>query len=140
MNEQNSGVSKGWNITLWIAQVVLALAFGMAGVMKSTQPIAQLATAMDWPGDVPAGLVRLIGVSEFAAALGMILPAATRIRPMLTPLAGGGLVLIMVLASAFHLTRGELPAILFNFCLALVAGYVAWGRTKKSPILPRTPS
>ena len=34
---------------------------------------------------VPIGLVRFIGVSELSGALGLILPAATRVLPRLTP-------------------------------------------------------
>ena len=73
------------NVGLWVAQVVLALMFGMAGVMKTTQPIAELVEKMVWPGAVPAGLVRFIGAAEFLGALGLILPAVTRIKPGLTP-------------------------------------------------------
>ena len=83
--------STALHVTLWMAQLLLALAFGMAGIMKSTQPVAELAVAMSWTADVPAALVRFIGASELAAALGLVLPAATRIRPLLTPLAAIGL-------------------------------------------------
>jgi uncharacterized membrane protein YphA (DoxX/SURF4 family) len=128
---------KGWNISLWVAQVLLAVAFGMAGFMKMTQPIAELAQKMVWPGDVSPALVRFIGVSEFAAALGLILPAATRIKPALTPLAGAGLVLIMLFAAIFHAARGEFGALPMNFVLGALAAFVAWGRLRKAPIPPR---
>ncbi len=128
---------KAWNITLWGAQVLLAVAFGMAGFMKTTLPIADLAEKMVWPGALPPALVRFIGVSELAAALGLILPAATRIKPVLTPLAGVGLVIVMVLASIFHAMRGELGALPMNFAFGALAAFVAWGRFRKAPIAPR---
>ena len=65
-----------------------------------TVPIADLAEKMVWPGVVPAELVRFIGLSEFAAAIGLILPAATRIKPVLTPLAGVGLATIAGMIAA----------------------------------------
>jgi len=129
--------STALHVTLWIVQLLLAVAFGMAGVMKSTQPIADLAAAMVWPGDLPAVLVRFIGVSELAGALGLVLPAATRIRPLLTPLAAIGLVVVMVLASLFHISRGEWFALPINFALGGLAAFVAWGRLRKVPIPPR---
>ena len=129
--------SKCLHIALWIVQVVLAVLFGMAGVGKTTQPITELTQKMVWPGAVPAPLVRFIGASELAAALGLILPAATRIRPVLTPLAAGGLVTIMVLAMAFHASRGELLALPFNLILGGLAAFVAWGRLKRAPIAPK---
>jgi putative oxidoreductase len=136
-SEAAAPVSKGWNVALWIVQVLLAAAFGMAGIMKTTAPIAELAQKMVWPGAVPAPLVRFIGASEFAAALGFILPAATRIRPRLTPLAGTGIVVIMLLASIFHVTRGEFQALPFNLVLGALAAFVAWGRFRKAPIAAR---
>jgi putative oxidoreductase len=129
--------TKGWNIALWLAQGLLALLFGMAGVMKTTQPIAELAQTLPWAGDVPAGLVRFIGAAELAGALGMILPTATRIAPRLTPLAAIGLALVMVLAAAFHLTRSEASALPINLALGGLALFVAWGRFKKVPIAAR---
>ncbi len=125
------------NVTLWIAQLLLAVAFGMAGIMKSTQPIPDLAAAMGWPGDLPAVVVRFIGASELAGALGLVLPSATRIRPLLTPLAAIGLVLVMLLAALFHISRGEWSALPINVVLGGLAAFVAWGRLRKAPIFPR---
>jgi len=125
------------HIALWIAQGLLALAFGMAGVMKTSKPIAELVQMMGWPGALPPALVRFIGASELAAAVGLVLPAATRIKPGLTPLAATGLVVVMVLACVFHLSRGELQPLPINLTLGALAAFVAWGRFKKVPILAR---
>jgi putative oxidoreductase len=129
--------SKALHIGLWVAQMLLAVNFGLAGVMKSSQPIAELAKMLPWAGDVPELLVRFIGVSELLGAIGLILPAATRIKPALTPLAAAGLTTIMVLAALFHLQRGETSALPFNIVLGGLAAFVAWGRWKKAPIAPR---
>jgi len=129
--------SKGLNIGLWVAQVLLALVFGMAGAMKTVTPIDELAKSLPWVTDTPVALVRFIGISEFAAALGMILPSALRIRPILAPLAGAGLVVIMALAAMFHLSRGEAPVTPVNLVLGGMAAFVAWGRYAGAPIAPR---
>ena len=128
--------SRGLHIALWVVQVLLAVAFGMAGVMKTTTPIAVLAEKMAWVSSA-GGLVRFIGASELAAAVGLILPSATRIRPGLTPLAAAGLVLIMILAMPVHIARGEFSALPINLALGGLAAFVAWGRTRRAPILPR---
>ena len=109
----------------------------MAGVGKSTAPIAELAPDLPWVLDLPELVVRFIGVAEFAGGLGMVLPAVTGIRPVLTSLAGLGLALVMVLAAGFHAMRGELPIIGVNAILGALALFVAWGRYKKAPIPPR---
>jgi hypothetical protein len=116
---------------------LLGLAFASGGFMKATQPIAELAQKMVWPGAVPEGLVRFIGVSELLGGVGLILPAATRIMPALAALAGAGLALVMLLALGFHATRGEMHALPINFVLGGLAAFVAWGRSKKAPIVAR---
>src|SRR5688572_27469894 len=113
--------SKALHIGLWVVQVALALAFISGGAMKATQPIALLAEKMVWPGAIPEGLVRFIGVSEFLGGLGLVLPAAMRIKPILTPLAGVGLATIQILAIFFHLSRGEYAVVPFNFTLGALA-------------------
>lgn len=133
----STGPSPVLNISLWVVQVLLAVAFGFAGVMKSAAPIADLVEKMVWPGALPEGVVRLIGVSELAAALGLTLPSLTRIKPGLTPLAAAGLVVVMTLAAIFHVTRGEIGALPVNIGLGALAMFVAWGRWKKAPIAPR---
>ena len=121
------------HILLWIVQVLLACAFGMAGVMKSTQPVEALVQGgMAWAGQMPLAMVRFIGVSELLGAIGLILPAATKIKPFLTPLAALGLLTIMILAMAFHLSRGEVQATPINIVLGGLAAFVAWGRTRRT--------
>jgi len=129
--------SRGLRLALWIVQLILAAAFLMAGFMKATQPVDQLAAAMGWPGDIPPLLLRFIGLAEFAAALGLVLPAATRIRPVLTPLAASGLVVIMVLAFLFHIPRGEYSSLPLNAAFGVLAAFVAWGRFFRAPIPAR---
>ena len=124
-------------VALWIAQALLALAFLAAGAMKLTQPLATLATSLAWTADVPGSLVRLIGLAEMLGALGLVLPAATRIRPRLTALAAAALALDMALASIFHLARGEAMMVPMTLILAALLAFVAWGRAARAPIAPR---
>ncbi|MCI0570330.1 MAG: DoxX family protein [Myxococcaceae bacterium] len=129
--------SRVLHISLWFVQVLLGGLFAFAGSLKAMTPIEQLAPQMPWAADIPEALVRFIGASETAGALGLLLPALTRIRPGLTALAGAGIALIMVLASLFHATRGEFGAIPMNLTFGALAAFVAWGRFKKAPIAPR---
>ena len=131
---ESNNKSKGLNITLWIAQIVIAGMFIMAGFMKSTSPIEQLSTSLPWTKDVPVWLVRFIGISEFFGALGLILPSLLKIKPVLTPLAALGIIAIMVMAAFFHITRTEFSGIALSLSLGLVAAFIGWGRWKKIPI------
>jgi uncharacterized membrane protein YphA (DoxX/SURF4 family) len=116
------------NVFLWVLQIVLAALFAMAGIMKATQPKEKLAANLPWVEDFSAGTVRFIGVVELLAAIGLILPAATGIAPMLTPLAATGLAVVMLLAANTHRRRHEPPAIAVNAVLFVAAVVVAWGR------------
>ena len=128
--------SRALHIGLWVAQVLLGVAFGMAGFMKLVSPIEELARNMAWVYEARA-LVRFIGAAEMLGALGLVLPAAMRIKPWLTPLAALALGVVMLLAMGFHVTRGELEALPVNLGLGGIAAFIAWGRWKKAPIPPR---
>ncbi len=129
--------SKALRVCLWIVQALLAAMFGMAGSMKLTQPIAQLATSLPWAGQVPEALVRFIGFSEVLIGVGLLLPSLLRLKPGLTVWAAVGLVAVMLLAAIFHVSRGEYSVIPVNLVLAALALFVAWGRARKAPILPK---
>ena len=116
------------NIVLWILQGVLAVLFLFAGLTKVSQPKAKLASAMAWVEDFPAGTVKLVGALEVLGAIGLILPWATGIAPVLTPIAALGLVAIMVGAVVTHLRRKEYQPIVINIGLAVAALVVAIGR------------
>ncbi len=133
------GTTRWWNIGLWAAQVVLALLYGFAGFSKAFQPLDGLAAmGIAWAADYPV-LTRFVGAAELLGAVGIILPAATRILPWLTPLAAAGFSLIQVLAIGFHAMRGETAMSLpLNLVLLALSLFVLWGRTRKAPILPRS--
>lgn len=131
------GVSTTWNRSLWIAQIALALLFAVAGALKELDPQA-FDASLGWGATVPPSMLRFIGSMELLGAVGLIVPAATRIAPTLIPLAGAGLATLMILASLFHAYRHEPANIAVNVTVGLVAGFVAWGRAEKAPIDSRT--
>jgi uncharacterized membrane protein YphA (DoxX/SURF4 family) len=131
---ETTNQSKALNVILWIAQVILAGMFIMAGFMKTTMPIEQLSASLPWTKDVPVWVVRFIGTSEFLGALGLILPSLLRIKSILTPVAAMGIIAIMVMAAIFHVTRTEFSGVVFTVILASVAAFIGWGRWKKAPI------
>ena len=74
------------------------------------------------------GLVTFIGIAELAGAIGLILPALTKILPILTTWAAVGLATIMVLATGFHLTRGEFSHAIVTVILLALAAFVIYAR------------
>jgi uncharacterized membrane protein YphA (DoxX/SURF4 family) len=115
-------------IALWVAQVLLAVAFLGAGATKLSQTKKKLAKNMAWVEDFSQGAVRLIAALEVLGALGLVLPALTGVLPWLTPFAALGLALLMAGAVYTHLRREEGSAVVPPAVLLLLAALVAVGR------------
>ena len=123
------------NIALWVVQGLLAMAFLMAGGMKMMKPKSEIEEMMAWAKDFSSGQIKMIGAIEVLGALGLILPAATGIMPILTPIAAVGLALTMLGAMITHLRNkdgmGEtLPSVM----LMLLSLFVAYGRFVLVPL------
>jgi putative oxidoreductase len=128
-----------WSIGLWVAQVLLAALYLMAGWMKLSQPMAGLAAmGMGYATEMPELFVRFVGLMEVLGAIGLIAPAASRILPILTPLAALGLSVVQVAAIILHAVRGETAMTLpMNLVLLALSLFVLWGRIRKAPIAAR---
>ena len=115
------------NIALWVVQIILGLAFIMFGAMKAFQ-YEKAKASLPWVKDYSKGMVTFIGISELLGGLGLILPYAIGIVPILTPIAALGLGLVMILAAGLHAKRKENQAIGMNLIFLALAIFVALGR------------
>lgn len=104
--------------------------FAMAGMMKSTQPIDKLVKTITWADRFPLIRVRLIGISELLGAVGLIIPWALNILPILTPVAAAGLSTLQFFAILHHSKHKEGKAIAFNIILLSLAAFIAYSRFK----------
>ncbi len=134
MAEQPSNKKLG--VFLWVLQIVLAVMYLMAGIQKAFGDLSVVVKTIFWIAFTPPLLVRFIGVSELLGAIGLILPAALKIRPQLTTLAAAGLALIMLLANLMHIYRGEFFVLPMTLLMFAMAGFVAYGRWKLAPVTP----
>ena len=117
------------NLALWIIAIVLAVVFAASGLMKLFVPKDKLVTSgQGWAQDFSPTSIRLIGLAEILGAIGLVLPAAVHIAPILVPLAAVGLALVMAGAAAVHARRKEAPMVAMNVPLLVLAVVVAWGR------------
>lgn len=117
------------NTVLWVLQVLLAVAFAVAGLSKLVMPRAKLVDTLGgWVEDFPAPLLKPLGLLEVLAAVGLILPPLVGVLPVLTPLAALGIVIIMLGAIVTHARRSEYANAVVNVVLAVMALAVAWTR------------
>lgn len=93
--------SKALNISLWAAQIFLAIVFFITGAGKLFLPMENLYALIPWTKDVNSLPIRLIGFSEIIGSIGLILPSLLRIKPWLTPCAATGVVFTMLFAIFF---------------------------------------
>jgi hypothetical protein len=112
------------NALLWTVQGLLAVLFLVAGISKLVLPLEQMAG----PVELPGYFLRFLGVVETLGALGLVLPGLLKIRPDLTPIAAGGLVLIMCGGTVITWIGGPPALALLPFAVGLLAAMVAFGR------------
>lgn len=116
------------NITLWILQCLLAVAFLAAGGMKVMRSKEKISAGMAWAKDFAPGQIKLIGTAEILGGLGIVLPGLVNILPWLTPLAGAALFVLMAGAVYTHVRLKETPRAVPAIVLAVVSLAVAVGR------------
>ena len=116
------------NITLWILQGVLALLYLITGGMKLARSKEQLAVSMHWVEGLSPLTIKAIGVVEILGAFGLMLPALTGILPWLTPLAGAGLALAMLVALFVHARLKEYSGVGLTAVLLVLSAFTAYGR------------
>jgi hypothetical protein len=118
------------NRALWIVAGLLAVVYLFSGAVKLIVPKEKLAAfpGGGWVDDFSAGTVKAIGALEVLAAVGLVLPAALGIAPVLVPLAAAGLVVLMGGAVLTRLRRREVKPMAADLVYLALAAFVAWGR------------
>ena len=129
------------NIVLWILQVVLAVLFVLHGWLYVVWPpamVEQMRQRSPNPQQEVSGISpafrRFIGIAEWLAAVGLIVPGLTGILPWLTPLAAFGLMIVMAGAVVYHLRRGETQMVIPTGILFLLVTLVAYMRWQVLPL------
>ena len=121
-------------ITLWILQILLALAFLAHGLLLLMPP-ADIAEQMN--AQLPRAFWVFLGVAEVLAAVGLTLPGVARVLTWLVPAAAVGVMIVMIAATVWHLVRAEYASALVTFVLLAMATFTAYGRWRIAPIPPR---
>ena len=119
------------DIAVWIVTGIVAFILGGAGASKLVRSKEKILENpnMGWANDFSQSAIRLIGVAEVAGALGLVLPWALDVLPVLTPIAGYALAALMVGALVVHLRRGEYSGLPFVLLLVVAPLFVAIVRT-----------
>jgi uncharacterized membrane protein YphA (DoxX/SURF4 family) len=114
---------------VWVCQGLLAVLFLASGGAKISMSRERLlATGQTGIAPFPMPLVRLAAASELLGAVGLILPWASGVLPVLTPIAAVGLGAVMIGAAGSHLHLGEPRTAGLNVVILFVCVFVALTR------------
>jgi DoxX-like family len=124
------------NVALWVVQGLLAGVFLLTGTTKLVLPREVLEKRMHWAAAWPRWRIKLLGLAEVAGAVGLVVPAAMGVAPVLSPVAALCLAVLMLGAAGTHRRLGEsvVPPLLVG-ALCLVVG--AARLQLPAPVSPR---
>jgi hypothetical protein len=120
------------NLALWIVQGLLAALFVLGASFRFTMPMDELAAMTG----LPAALIVFISICEILGGIGLIVPAVTRIKVGLVPLAAAGLTIIMIGATvltALGVGGGDVAMATFPLVVGILTAFVAYGRSQVRP-------
>ena len=121
------------NILLWVMQIALAwlcIAGGFYQIFKIEQMQKNVASMRA----LPRSLWAFLGAFGCLAGLGLVLPGATNMLPVLTPIAAAAVAAESVLISAFYLYYRDFSPLVYSAAMAVMATFIAYGRFALKPI------
>jgi hypothetical protein len=113
-------------VAYFIAAGILAFLTLATGLMKIVRPkerLAAMGKPFAWVDDFTPIQIRGVGALEVAGAIGVILPMALGVLPVLSPIAALGLAALQAGAFVVHVRRGEKPYL--NMVIFALAGATA---------------
>lgn len=122
------------NILLWVLQAVLALLYLSGGAFKvfSFDDVASQGVALPRAGWTALGVLEVVG------AILLVVPAALKWMPALTPLAAALLALETLVLAAFFARHSLEVAVtnpmVWTLVMGLLAAFLAYGRFVLKPL------
>ena len=116
------------DVALWVTSGILAVFMAGGGFVKAVMPMSGT-RKMPWTHGFSDTTIRLIGTAEILGALGLILPVAAGILPVLTPIAALCLAVLMAGATVTHRRINDpRSAAITTTVLMAIALFIAIGR------------
>jgi uncharacterized membrane protein YphA (DoxX/SURF4 family) len=115
------------NILLWVLQIALAWLCIAGGVFQIFK-IEQLQKGVASMRALPRGLWAFLGAFGCVAGLGLILPGATHVLPVLTPIAAAAVAAESVVVSALYIYYGDRSPLMYSVAMAIMAAFISYGR------------
>jgi len=120
------------NILLWILQIALAW-LCIAGGFYQIFKIGQMQKNVAAMRALPRSLWAFLGAFGCLAGLCLILPGATNVLPVLTPIAATAVAAESVLISAFYIYYRDFSPMYYSAAMVIMAAFVSYGRFALKP-------
>jgi len=120
------------NILLWVLQILLAWLCIAGGIFQIFK-IEQLQKDVKSMRELPRGLWAFLGVFGCVAGLGLILPGAIHVLPVLTAFAAAAVAAQSVLISGFYIRFGDSSPLIYSAAMAIMAAFISYGRFALKP-------
>jgi hypothetical protein len=120
------------NILLWVLQIALAFLCISGGVFQIFK-IDELKKTVASMRALPHGLWAFLGAFGCLAGVGLILPGATNVLPVLTPIAAAAVAAQSILITAFYIYYGDRPPMPYSVAMAIMGAFIAYGRFTLKP-------
>ena len=120
------------NILLWLLQAALAwlcIGGGAFQIFKLDE-LKKNVTAMR---ELPRALWTALGLFGCIAGVGLIVPGAFNIHPIVTAYAAVGVAAHSALITAFYVRFGDRAPLPYSAAMAIIAAFVAYGRFVLKP-------
>ena len=115
---------------LWIITIIAAAAYAAGGstmLLMSRERYRSIGSTQHWVDEFGDGHLKVIGTIKLVGAIGLVLPVATGIAPVLTPVAACGLALFMAGAATTRFRRSEWLYLAGDIVYLGVFAFLAWG-------------
>ncbi len=115
------------NLLLWILQILGALLYGASGVMKAFL-FDKVSEDVPSFGALPRSAWKSLGILELVCAVGLIVPAAFHLYPVLTSVSAAVLAVECLLFVWVHIKYREIATVILSAVLCILMVFIAYGR------------
>jgi hypothetical protein len=120
------------NILLWVLQIALAY-FCIAGGFYQIFKLGELQTMVASMRALPPSLWAFLGTVGILGGLGLIIPGATKLMPVLTPIAATVVAVESLFISVLYIYYGDLSPLIYSFAMTIMAVFISYGRFVLKP-------
>ena len=121
------------NILLWVLQVMLAW-LSIAGGAYQIFKLDELKTGVAAMRELPAPLWMFLGAFGCVAGVLLILPGLFGMLPRTTAWAAVAMVVHSLVITGLYLAYGDRAPVPYTIVMALLAGFIAYGRFVLRPL------